>query len=411
MLDLVTTSDEEKQGWAKPAWSKYEYIHKYRLGFRSRGLAQGFALSPVLSVITLIVLEELESKGIKHLLYADDGLFYSEKQADFLSEAQEILDKHGIGAYFNKSKSKPIKSDNIWLSKLKMVGLEYDPFTDILSAATRNGATLKLEIGALGLFSNEKLKIKSIPNIIENHPSDWSKSNDRLIELYEWIYLTKGYRDAEISKLYSALTSVTYLLMKKRFVEHSPFQLREYGTENPIKYNLIVFLTPIRLLRNLHKESHFELVEEYKKWNDSEFPWELILNNDYLKERFWMDEKLETKEHEAIYKRKQDIASNSSLQTQEIISGKGVELLLDKLKWFRQQTEIPDSVKHHFKDGSCNIGDWFEFSLDESKENLPDVVTSHLKKYTAPGSATKMRVLKSFVKKFIHGSSLCYIYC
>ncbi|HYT46103.1 MAG TPA: hypothetical protein VEP90_27490 [Methylomirabilota bacterium] len=83
-----------------------------------------------------------------------------------------------------------------------------------------------------------------------------------------------------------------------------------------------------------------------------------------------MDEKLETKEHEAIYKRKQDskiirdrvkkfidIASNSSLQTQEIISGKGVELLLDKLKWFRQQTEIPDSVKHHFKDGSCNIGD------------------------------------------------------
>jgi len=30
---------------------------------------------------------------------------------------------------------------------MKFVGLEYDPFTDELSAATRNGATLKLSVG------------------------------------------------------------------------------------------------------------------------------------------------------------------------------------------------------------------------------------------------------------------------
>jgi hypothetical protein len=69
-------------------------------------MVQGFALSPLLSVLTLIVLEELESKGIKHTLFADDGLFYSNLPHDFLVIAQELLDRHGIGAYFNEGKSK-----------------------------------------------------------------------------------------------------------------------------------------------------------------------------------------------------------------------------------------------------------------------------------------------------------------
>jgi hypothetical protein len=64
-------------------------------------------------VLTLIVLEELEKKGISHLLYADDGLFYSSMKIDFLAEAQAILNKHGVGAVFNMSKSKPIKDDGV----------------------------------------------------------------------------------------------------------------------------------------------------------------------------------------------------------------------------------------------------------------------------------------------------------
>jgi hypothetical protein len=70
-------------------------------------------LSPVLSVLTLIVLDELESRGIQHLLYCDDGLLYSNENHDFLGLAQEVLDKHGIGAYFNRDKCSVIKHNGI----------------------------------------------------------------------------------------------------------------------------------------------------------------------------------------------------------------------------------------------------------------------------------------------------------
>jgi hypothetical protein len=109
----------------------------------------------------------VEKQGIKYVLYCDDGLFYGNEPFNFLEIAQEILDRHGIGAYFAESKSRRVKWDGIWLTKLKLVGLEYDPFNDVLSAATRNGATLKLEVGAIGLFSSEKLKLKPLPDIKE----------------------------------------------------------------------------------------------------------------------------------------------------------------------------------------------------------------------------------------------------
>ncbi|HYT41480.1 MAG TPA: reverse transcriptase domain-containing protein [Methylomirabilota bacterium] len=81
------------------------------MGYRATGLPQGFALSPLLSVITLIVLDELADKGIKYVIYCDDGIFYSDKQIDFLKEAQAVLDKYGIGAYFNTHKSRSVKED------------------------------------------------------------------------------------------------------------------------------------------------------------------------------------------------------------------------------------------------------------------------------------------------------------
>ncbi len=77
--------------------------------------------------MSLIALEDLKNIGIKHILYADDGLFYSDEPKDFLVEAQKILDKYGIGAYFNQRKCKSVKEDGKWISKLKLVGLIYDP--------------------------------------------------------------------------------------------------------------------------------------------------------------------------------------------------------------------------------------------------------------------------------------------
>jgi hypothetical protein len=65
-IDLKTANrylkskKKNQQGWGK-AWLNYEYIHKYRKGYRSMGLPQGFALSPLLSVLCLIALDDLKN--------------------------------------------------------------------------------------------------------------------------------------------------------------------------------------------------------------------------------------------------------------------------------------------------------------------------------------------------------------
>lgn len=140
------------------AWTKHEYIHKYRRGWRSRGLPQGFSLAPILSVLPLIVLDELKDElNINNISYADDGLFYSEHSADvdYLGLAQAVLDKWGIGAQFNMSKSKPVKKNGVWLSPLKFVGLVYDPWREVLSAATRSGSKIPLLITVIAKFASK----------------------------------------------------------------------------------------------------------------------------------------------------------------------------------------------------------------------------------------------------------------
>ncbi len=64
MLEYLNSVDPDEAGWYN-AWRKYENIHKFRRGYKDTGLAQGGVLSPLLSVLTLIVLDELEEKGIK----------------------------------------------------------------------------------------------------------------------------------------------------------------------------------------------------------------------------------------------------------------------------------------------------------------------------------------------------------
>jgi hypothetical protein len=57
-------------------------------------------------VISLTVLDELEASGIKYVMYADDGIFYSDEEIDYVKIAQEKLDQYGIGAHFNLRKSR-----------------------------------------------------------------------------------------------------------------------------------------------------------------------------------------------------------------------------------------------------------------------------------------------------------------
>lgn len=69
-------------------------------------MVQGSTISPLLSVLPLIVLEDLWAKGIEYVSYADDGILYGDKEGDYGSIMQELLDSKGVGAKVHKEKSK-----------------------------------------------------------------------------------------------------------------------------------------------------------------------------------------------------------------------------------------------------------------------------------------------------------------
>jgi hypothetical protein len=73
-----------------------------------------------------------------------------------------------------------------------LVGLVYDPFTDILSASTRNGATLDLKVGVLGVFSKRKYSVRTAIKIMDHKISDFGKTNLKLFYMYENIFLNSG---------------------------------------------------------------------------------------------------------------------------------------------------------------------------------------------------------------------------
>jgi hypothetical protein len=57
-------------------------------------------------------------------------------------------------------------------------------------------------------------------------------------------------------------------------------------------------------------------------------------------------------------------------------------LVLEKLAWFHQLNDVPDSYKPLFdKDGSCSLGQWMEISLNErTTQVMPSEVIDHLVK-------------------------------
>lgn len=90
------------------------------------GLPQGLPTSPVCSILTLP--EFLSQQSC--VSYADDPIFYGEKPFDIFSEKRRRIS-------ISLDKTFWIKENGIWLTKLKWLGLEYDPFKDTLSSATR----------------------------------------------------------------------------------------------------------------------------------------------------------------------------------------------------------------------------------------------------------------------------------
>lgn len=143
------------------AWEKHEYLHKYRPRWRPRGVPQGGCLSPILSVLPLIFLEEL-GKDIKYISYCDDGILYGDSETDMESVLRKVFEINETTVEIHSGKSRWIKKDGEWLSALKFVGLRYDPKTDVLSACTRKGSVLPMQIDAVGLLSKEASTYENI---------------------------------------------------------------------------------------------------------------------------------------------------------------------------------------------------------------------------------------------------------
>jgi hypothetical protein len=61
LLDCMGISEtyEGSSGSFTDDWNKHEYLHKYRNGYRNRGFPQGGCLSPLVSIMPLILIEEL----------------------------------------------------------------------------------------------------------------------------------------------------------------------------------------------------------------------------------------------------------------------------------------------------------------------------------------------------------------
>jgi hypothetical protein len=141
----------------------------------AKSVPQGGSLSPPLSTLGLEEslfkelinkIFELEKAVVKIIMYADDGLIYWNKCSfdieKIFNELNDVLAPFGIK--FSLEKSGWIKRDGRWIRPLKFVGLCYDASQDpvVLSASTRNGATLQISSELLNLVKiNEMNRLKA----------------------------------------------------------------------------------------------------------------------------------------------------------------------------------------------------------------------------------------------------------
>jgi hypothetical protein len=110
-----------------------------------KGLPQGAAPSTILS---LLILDDwilsLKSKNIKWVMYADDGLLYSNEKFDPYPPD---------GLSFATHKSNWIVKNWIWqVDKVKFLGVKYDWRSELFEGSTKNGSTLKFGKDQLDLI-------------------------------------------------------------------------------------------------------------------------------------------------------------------------------------------------------------------------------------------------------------------
>lgn len=126
----------------------------------NKGLPQGAAISPVLSLLALVDWKrQLQNEGINLLMYADDGILYGDKEFKvFPPEGFELAPE----------KSGWLIRGGKWLKESqKFLGIRYHATIDMISGETRNGSRLTFGRSQLNLLD----LIRSIL------PRSWSSPN------------------------------------------------------------------------------------------------------------------------------------------------------------------------------------------------------------------------------------------
>jgi retron-type reverse transcriptase len=106
-----------------------------------RGVPQGGPISPLVSLLCLD--EMFQYASFKTLMYADDGLFYSDNP-EAEKEIESVINspvRLNSGSRFSKEKSFWVKKGD-WLTTLDFLGIRYDGIRGELSANTRKGSQL-----------------------------------------------------------------------------------------------------------------------------------------------------------------------------------------------------------------------------------------------------------------------------
>lgn len=106
------------------------------------GVPMGLGYSPLLATLVLIrQLNKWKLESNSYVTYGDDGILFTNDLND-IERFKNLIEDGKVT--LNESKSKFLKKEFVYNGKLKFLGLEWDPLTDRLFAATRKGSRIEM---------------------------------------------------------------------------------------------------------------------------------------------------------------------------------------------------------------------------------------------------------------------------
>jgi hypothetical protein len=139
----IKESNIKQPVWKENMTENERKLYEYRMLFHhsktvlnrlTQGVNQGTPTSPLLSTLTLK--KFLRIDGVNSICYADDPVFWSDKEF-------KLKDDKRNGIIIHPEKSGWVKYDGKWLKPLTYLGLEFNGET--LTANTRKGSKLVLD--------------------------------------------------------------------------------------------------------------------------------------------------------------------------------------------------------------------------------------------------------------------------